>query len=278
MTATDILFETNNEEVTIFTKIEQLYTFIDAITDLYLILNSRREVIYANKALYDFIGKEPSAELSGKKPGDFFHCLHAVESSDGCGTTETCPTCGAFQAIALSLAGNHANRECWIAKHGSGDALDFRVWTTPYKIGEEVYSILALTDISNEKRRQALERIFYHDILNTAVGLHGLAGLLVDSPDDVDEYKEIIYGLSEKLIDEINSQRMLSAAEDNELQPDFHDYMSLEFLSEIISSYKKYYLVSNKTIQVDSAASNIKIKTDKTLLRRVLLNMIKNAV
>ena len=58
------------------------------------------------------------------------------------------------------------------------DALDLKVWTSPYVVDGENYTVFAVQDISNEKRRDVLERIFFHDIINTAGGLKGLAEIL----------------------------------------------------------------------------------------------------
>jgi signal transduction histidine kinase len=53
--------------------------------------------------------------------------------------------------------------------------LDLRVYTTPLLVEGEPYTFFAISDIGDEKRRRALERIFFHDILNSPAGLHGLA-------------------------------------------------------------------------------------------------------
>ncbi len=56
--------------------------------------------------------------------------------------------------------------------------MDVRVVSTPIELGGERFTIMALTDISDEKRRQALERVFFHDLLNTAGAVMGYAELL----------------------------------------------------------------------------------------------------
>ncbi len=258
-------------------KIEELSQFIDAIPEIYLIIDNERKVVFANKAMYDFFKDEKTREVLGNRLGHLLNCRHAAESIYGCGTTETCKTCGAFKAIVESLHGKDSVQECRIEQNETGDALDFRVWTTAYKYEGKQYSILALSDISDEKRRQALERIFFHDILNTAGGLYGIAQLMNDSTDDIDEYKKMIYNLSERLIDEINSQKILLSAEKDELTINVDEVNTKQIIEEIVQIYQKNYL-SNRCVEIDSQIADINITTDKTLLRRVLLNMLKNAV
>lgn len=270
--------KTIDEKARVFEKMESLYTFVDAIPDIYMILDSKRQLVYANHAMHEFLKNADPDLIQGRMPGDLLNCRHAKESEFGCGSTETCKTCGAFKAIASSLAGKSAIEECRIEQYQTGDALDLKVFTTPYTIENERYTILALNDISHEKRRQALERIFFHDILNTAGSLYGMAQLLNMDPDEVGEYKDIIYGLTEKLIDEINSQKMLASAENQELQAIPTVMNSLAFVEDMVGSYRKHYAMSNRDIQIDSAIANIEFSSDKTLLRRVVLNMLKNAV
>ncbi len=262
----------------LFNKLEPLRLFVEAIPEIYLILDENRQVVYANKAMYEFLKDNKEANIHGRMPGDLLNCRHAFETEFGCGSTETCTTCGAFKAIVSSLEGKSAIEECRIEQKDTGDALDLRVWTTPYEIEGTRYSILALSDISHEKRRQALESIFFHDILNTAGGLHGLAQLMLDADDESEDYKEIIFGLTGKLIDEINAQKMLSSAEDFALETTASTLNSMDFIEDIVKAFRKYYLLYNRDIQIDSSSMNFNFNSDKTLLRRVVLNMLKNAI
>ncbi len=83
----------------------------------------------------------------------------------------------------------------------------------------QVYSIFTVIDISHEQRRRALERIFFHDVLNTAGGLRGFAELMQDStPEEIDELSETVLEISEELINEIQAQRDLASAESGDLQ------------------------------------------------------------
>ena len=57
-------------------------------------------------------------------------------------------------------------------------SIDLEVTATPFAWRNEKFIIFAARDISSEKRKEALERIFFHDVINTAGTLQGVVDLL----------------------------------------------------------------------------------------------------
>lgn len=84
--------------------------------------------------------------------------MHSFRENEGCGTTIFCRTCGAARAILASLSGRSDIQECRIINF-EDEAFDFRVWTFPRVVDGEKFTIFTLLDITNEKRREMLERI-----------------------------------------------------------------------------------------------------------------------
>ena len=261
----------------LFLQLPQLKEFVDAVPNIFMILNENRQIVYANNSLLDLLKKDSQNSIYGLRPGEAISCKHSTETAAGCGTAEACETCGAVNAILTSLDGKSDVQECRI-EDKYGNCYDFRVWATPYNVGGQKFSIFALSDISDEKRRSALERIFFHDILNTAGGLKGFAELLKEAPDDVEEFKDIIYGLSERIIDEIRTQKILLSAEKDELETQVETINVKTFLDEISKSYTSQIFIGNKKIVVLPIDNNLFIQSDRTLLWRVIANMVKNAV
>ncbi len=77
-----------------------------------------------------------------------------------------------------------------------------------------------LQDISYEKRLAALEKIFFHDLLNIASGLNGLLTLIKEGidPDEIHDLVNKSEEASRDIIEEINMYRQLRAAEDGDIQ------------------------------------------------------------
>ena len=254
-----------------------LNRLFDAIPDIVLILNQQRQIVFANGAVLTSLGLDSQDSVLGLRPGEALGCVHAFETEGGCGTTEFCQTCGAVHAILSSLKGHEDIKECRITQQ-SGEALDLRVWTTPLDVEGEQFSVFAIKDISHEKRRRALERIFFHDILNAASGVRGFAELLtIVSSEELELVKTSLYNLSERLIEEINAQRDLSAAENNELTVHSGPINSIELLQELVTNYQHFVAANNCLLKIDSTSTSVQFTSDRTLLRRVLGNMIKNA-
>jgi hypothetical protein len=123
--------------------------------------------------------------------------MHSRETPGGCGIAESCKVCGAFLAIYRGLRGESSLEECRMTLAG-GTSLDLRVWARPFDLDNERFLFLSIQDISDEKRRQALEKIFFHDLLNTAGGLQSISEIIEDSaPEELRELREIIASLSE---------------------------------------------------------------------------------
>ena len=55
--------------------------------------------------------------------------------------------------------------------------LDLRVTASGFDL-EGKFTVFSLNDISDEKRRAVLERMFFLDVLNTAAGVRGLLEIL----------------------------------------------------------------------------------------------------
>jgi len=220
-------------------------------------------------------------QILGLRPGEALHCLHSADGPDGCGTAMNCSVCGAVLSILACQESNHqTGRECRVMLQDTDmTSLDLEVIASPLEIDGISFTVFAMKDISAEKRRNILEKVFFHDVLNTAGGLNGVAGLLAEgvSPAAEQEYKQWMVSLSDNLVEDITHQRRLLAAERGEYVPEFE----LTDIGELLEGIRRLYENHVKTPERAVVLVNIctcEVSTDRALLRRIVGNMTLNAL
>jgi signal transduction histidine kinase len=162
----------------------------------------------------------------------------------------------------------------------NNEALTMQVWATPYMYQDEYFIIFIMRDISNEKHRQSLERIFYHDVMNTAGGISGLANVILQgkNPDKTLKRIEMIQHASSELVDEIKTQRQLTKAERGEFAVSVCNVNSHRLLDDVLELYIDHEIAKQRTILIQPDSCRVNIDTDLVLVHKVLGNMIKNAL
>ena len=224
--------------------------------------------------------------LLGKKPNEIFNCSYAIDTVRNNQVADRCQTCG----TNLSTDGNKVicekfTEKCNLAYVNENGELDkehnLKVTTSPFTFNGEQFYLFSITDISNDVRRRLLERIFFHDVLNLAgniIGIMDVINLVGKDDKESAELFELLRSTSQDLFNEIKYQRDLSAAENNELKPIFKPTSSLGILHSTKNDIVNSYVAVNREVLITSSSSDHELLTDGVLLRRVLLNMLKNAL
>lgn len=268
---------TISRQARLFYDTALLQKLYDSVTDIVLIVNCERQIIFCNESFVGFLGIAGAEQVYGLRPGEAFKCSHAFKHDGGCGTSEHCSTCDAVRAVLSAQLGKPDARQCRILREDGLEALDILVRTTPLKLAQERFVICAISDISDQKRRRALERVFFHDLLNTAEGMR----LLCESDKSRRKPKQVldnILKVTRQLIEEISAQRDLAAAESGEMQVHKTSVRSRSLLKDLAEQYERHAKTKACLIKLDQETEELALFTDGVILGRVLANMIKNAV
>lgn len=268
------------EQVSLFRQYPVLQQIIDATPDVLVVLNSCRQIVYTNRTMLRYMGAECVEQVCGLRPGEVFGCMHSTEMPAGCGTSEACSTCGAVRGILTSLGGKANEQDCRIIRM-NGDALDLRVRVSPLDIDGERFAIFTVADIAHEKRRRALERAFFHDVLNTAGSIQGLSHLLAagaEAGSDTANLAGLFLRASERIVSEIESHRDLTAAEEGDLRPHFRFLSLRQLVADAVETFSGHEVANGRNLVVRADGPDLLAWTDPVLAGRVAGNMIRNAL
>jgi signal transduction histidine kinase len=251
---------------------------ITAMPELVLILNRQRQIIAVNPTLLASLGLGDAASLVGSRPGEVLHCVHAHDGPDGCGTGRHCEVCGA--ALALEACQRQRARqvqECLLTVRKDGaQPLELEVVAAPLLLGEDELTLCAMRDISDQKRREALERLFLHDVANTVAVISALSELM-RGEGRLSLRQELLDQSVRNLVEEINGQRALHQAEHGELRPEWGPVDPTSLLRALHRQYAT--LAGKRECSLRLAEGPAPpLRSDEVLLRRVLGNLLKNAI
>jgi signal transduction histidine kinase len=253
----------------------------NSMLNVVLILNAQRQIVFANRNTLKIVQADDLECLLGLRPGEALGCSHSHERAAGCGTSAFCSECGAVRAIGAALDGRREIQECHIIRilRDQQEALDLQVYGSPFEFQGERFCIFAMTDISHEKRRQVLERIFFHDIIDYASGVAGLVELINERiPEDLRGDMDLVQGSMHNLLDEIMAQKQLAAAESHELKPVFEPIETGPMLENLISIYRRHAVATERLLRIAPDSAGTALISDVTLIKRVIGNLIKNAL
>ncbi len=264
-------------------SLELFCEIFGAMNGMFVILDNNRQIVYANKDIITLFGLKTMEPMLGQRLGEVVSCIHSKEQPFGCGTSKSCTYCGAVNAILESQkSGSKSSKDCRISTLIDGKLFswDLNVTSSPINISGNQYYITTIQDISNEKRRSILEKIFFHDILNSAGGLNGLLTILKHggAPEETNELISLSEEASRDILDEIIIHKQIRAAENGDLQVEIELINSIELLDSIVGKIKYHPVGQNIEVIIADNSSNIDFETDRILLQRVIMNLLKNAL
>lgn len=236
---------------------------LEAMPGAAMVLNEERRIVAANRVMLSAAGVSMAKAVLGMLPG-----------------AELGGKIGDDALVEAIRTRTSVTRECQVILDAdTGTALDVEVFASPMSIDSMQFLLVRLRDISGETRRNALERTFLHDILNTAAGIHGMANLVVAQSVGASgkEFRDMLAALASRLIDEIRSQTVAMVAEAGELNPVHNPVSVPSMLRCVLVSFQAQEVALGRSLVI-KAAPEVELDSDEVLVRRILSNMVKNAL
>jgi K+-sensing histidine kinase KdpD len=256
---------------------------LESLPYIAFIINRERQVLIANPNFRELLSIESDESILGKRPGEIVNCIHSMKKPGGCGTSDECQFCGAVKAVLESQSGNERiEREARLITDQNGREVhfDLMVTSSPLRLKEETYYIVTMIDITSQKRRRMMERVFFHDVMNTAHGLIGTLEFLegLESPVQMKSMIKTSQMITDNLVEEISFQRDLIAAESGDLRLHLDQYISTDIIEEVMRSISRTRPAKGKSMLIESDSERFMFETDERIIRRILINMTKNAL
>lgn len=247
-----------------------------------LVLNEHRQILAVNASARKDLDLEGPELFQGLRPGELLHCAHAFEGPHGCGTGSSCRHCGAVLSI-LAAQENHvvAEGECTLeVRQDDAQAFkDFRVRVVPFVFSGRELLLVVLSDVSDLRQKEKLDRLFLHDLMNTLQGLHGWTELLqTPTGSDVAVAAQRILDLSDHLTREVFNQHLLVRAEQGDLKVEWGMVEVASVLMEVRQGLQHHPSMHHRTLTVQPCPTQLRVECDARILHRILFNMAVNAL
>ena len=253
---------------------EELFSVVDSdkilddSPDNFLLVDENLQILYIN-----FNTVDDDKKLN---PGDLLKCHNAVEAKFGCGTHENCKRCKLRIMVTASLkTQKRMESDVEFLICGNKDCTAHAV-CTPFMHKGKPYAIVLLVDKTDQQHEFMLERIFIHDILNLSGALNGLLEFV--GSDNIEEMIPVVKSISNQLLNEIVAQRSFIYAQKGLLKLDNAEFKAsdvVEFARQsVVTPAFGFYGVN---LEIDSTLTDEMVYSDKTLVNRVVYNMLKNA-
>jgi CheY-like chemotaxis protein len=254
---------------------------LDASSAFMAVLNENREIVFCNRAALSLAGVASLPAALGLRLGEAFHSVHTTQSPEGSGTIWFCQTCGAVRAVFDGPRVDATNWDFRMVRSVNGveETCELMATTLPVK-DREGFVVCTLADFSQERRRQANERLFFHDILNIGSGLKGCAALLRDQLGGGTnaELAGMVEQCAAELLSEIQNQRQLLQAEAGQLSVTPEAVGALKLVQTAAAQYRERSESKERTILIDPLSDDLQMETDPAILSGVLGRMLENAL
>jgi len=252
---------------------------LQSISGLLAIVDRNRQIIAVNDSLLNMLGLDDPQQVLGLRPGEVLQCVHAHDDPAGCGTTEYCSTCGAAIAMVASIEkGIPAERLCALSAERKGRMIDMAllIRAQPIEVDSTRFILLFVKDVTRQQQRAALERTFYHDINNVLGMLVQASELLV--AENTTALASTIHQAAFRLLREVAIQHSLTESSAGSYQPMWAEFTTQQIFKELKSFFANHPAANDINVEFVENHAAITIKTDISLLLRVLCNMIINAL
>ncbi len=240
------------------------------VRGMVLVINEQRQIVATNDAFLEMVSAESAEDVIGLRVGETLECSFR-EDWDGCGTTKACRTCGAALATALAQKSEEPQDSDCVLTVRSGDSerhVVLNVRASPLRIEDTDLTLVVLADVTAERRRVGLEQVMLHDLANALAPLFIIAELAAD---------EQSLAVLHRLRGELRVHGALTAVDPKDANVQLLPISLGDAVSDTVAILRKHPAAAGRFCEVALDGDLPLVNADKTLVGRVVTNMIINA-
>jgi nitrogen-specific signal transduction histidine kinase len=273
----ELLSDTLQIDRKVLEEMNNLSYVLDCVQHSLVIINKNSEIVHANKLFLNLLDAENLESVIGYNLENLIKCADSFESSLICDPTVPCLS-KSIEDIISSCSNLMQEVKVEYRICVNSKIMDTLLVARPLNIKRHTYMVISLIDISDTKWKKALERIFFHDLLNSAGALKECLNLMdIENIGENGELLSISKKISDNLVDEITSHRQLLLAERNEYEPKITKFDCNEIIMDVSHKAKYSFLAEDKNL-LTKYSESVLIHSDKTLVSRAIFNLVKNAL
>lgn len=260
-----------------------LRRIISSVPNIFLILNKNRQIVFCNDALLETLKLDDKNLVLGLRPGEVFNCIYSSKSDTGCGTTEFCKVCGAFQAITQTQSEMVSKEyECKMLTLNDDRiiGLTLKINTNIIELENDYFITFHIININEIKRKKTLENLLFNEIKKSVDNTISLLDI-INTPEETNQkikYLNIIQNTALNISEEIQQIQEIDYIENGNITSNKNQIHSLNFLLDLIKKIIYHFTSKNKNIYIDRLSSSQIFISDKVLLEKAMKNLIMNAL
>ena len=145
--------------------------------------------------------------------------------------------------------------------------------------------LLTVQDITESKQKELLQNLFMHDLANRVTEVIANSELLNQfckkgdtNPESINRWTENINMISKELGLEVSAQHAVATMELKKMSAHPADVQPLQEIEKLAAHFYPVEKDHQVKLKVSEDSEDIQFSTDPVLLRRVLTNLVKNAI
>ena len=252
----------------------------DTVGEGIFLFDSDLKIIMANRAFSASFSRLGAADVAGHSLCGALTCRYLTADGQG-GAAPACRECAWFRAAEAWRRGETGDRLELRGFAANGEAFDYAVTVRPLPSdGRGAAGLCVLCDIAPHKRLRALERVFFHDVINLAAGVSGLCGMVEESgaPVPSAETFGLIRTTARKTVDAIQRMRVLRSAESGDLTLYPHPLDCGELMRETAALFKDEADARRVEVCVVIDGEGVALNTDREIVQMAVGDLLLNAI